>query len=503
MNGNQLRNSILQWAIQGKLVPQDPNDEPAAVLLDKIHKEKERLAREGKLKKDKQESIINRGEDGKYYERIGKTIKCIDEEIPFEISQGWEWCRLGTIVMVGGGKRIPAGRTLTTENTGHKYIRVTDMKNNTIKTNDIHYISKDIYQQIKSYTISKNDLYITVAGTIGAVGNVPIEFDNANLTENADKLVFTILNKKFLMYALLSDTIQSQIRECTTKVGQPKLAIKRIQNFLIPLPPLNEQQRIVEKLEELLPLIDRYEKAQEELDIINAEIKDKLKSSILQEAIQGKLVPQIAKEGTAYELLKQIKEEKQKLVKGGKLKKSAIEDSVIFRDDDNKYYEKIHGEIVNIKCDFCFPNSWSVVRLSSICALIDGEKKKGRYVSLDAKFLRKKSIGTILQEGRFVHKGDNIILVDGENSGEVFNVPCNGYMGSTFKQLLVSEVMYLPYVLYFIRFYKNLLRKSKRGAAIPHLNKDVFNSLMIGIPPYLEQVRIVNKIREINDLIIS
>ncbi|MEQ2546359.1 restriction endonuclease subunit S, partial [Alistipes intestinihominis] len=156
-----------------------------------------------------------------------------------------------------------------------------------------------------------------------------------------------------------------------------------------------------------------------------------------------------------------------------------------------------NGQVVQIECDYDFPYSWSPARLSSICALIDGEKKEGQQLCLDAKFLRGKSAGEYQQRGKFVHKGDNIILVDGENSGEVFTVPCDGYMGSTFKQLWVSSVMHLPYVLNFILFYKELLRKSKRGAAIPHLNKEIFYSLIIGIPPYQEQVKIVNKINEV------
>ena len=222
-----------------------------------------------------------------------------------------------------------------------------------------------------------------------------------------------------------------------------------------------------------------------------------LQKSILQEAIQGKLVPQIAEEGTAQELLEQIKAEKQRLVKEGKLKKSALTTSVIFKGDDNKYYEQVNGQISQIECDYEFPDTWSPVRLSEICALIDGEKRDGSHLCLDAKYLRGKSAGDYLQKGRFVHRGDSIILVDGENSGEVFSVPCDGYMGSTFKQLWVSSVMCLPYVLNHILFYKELLRKSKRGAAIPHLNKEVFYSLIIGIPPYQEQVRIANKINKI------
>ena len=222
-----------------------------------------------------------------------------------------------------------------------------------------------------------------------------------------------------------------------------------------------------------------------------------LPKSILQEAIQGKLVAQIQVEGTAEELIEQIKQEKQKLVKEGKLKKSVLTDSIIFKGDDNKYYEQINNQVAQIECDYDFPNNWAIARLSSICTLVDGEKKDGQQICLDAKYLRGKSAGNYLQKGRFVQRGDSIILVDGENSGEVFTVPCDGYMGSTFKQLWISSVMYLPYVLNFILFYKELLRKSKRGAAIPHLNKEIFYSLIIGIPPYQEQVRIVNKINEI------
>lgn len=162
-----------------------------------------------------------------------------------------------------------------------------------------------------------------------------------------------------------------------------------------------------------------------------------------------------------------------------------------------KYYEQEDGIAVPIESDYDFPSTWEVVRLSHICRLIDGEKKEGQYICLDAKYLRGKSTGTYLDKGKFVAKGNSIILVDGENSGEVFSVPHDGYMGSTFKQLWVSCSMYLPYMLYFIQFYKDLLRNSKKGAAIPHLNKEIFYSLIIGIPPFQEQKRIANAIEEL------
>ena len=236
----RLKKSILQEAITGKLVPQDPNDEPASVLLDRIRKEKAKLVKEGKLKKkDLIETPISK------------------DEIPFEIPESWEWVRLGTITTVLGGKRIPAGRKLTQDNTGHIYIRVSDMKEETVSIDNLLYVPKDIFPSISRYIINKDDVYITVAGTIGKIGKIPSELDGANLTENADRLVFSNICQDWLIKSLQSAVIQSQIAEVTTKVGQPKLAILRIQNLIIPLPPLAEQHRIVAKIEELLSKIDK------------------------------------------------------------------------------------------------------------------------------------------------------------------------------------------------------------------------------------------------------
>ncbi|MCB7261738.1 restriction endonuclease subunit S [Bacteroides uniformis] len=255
---DKLKKTVLQEAIQGKLVPQIAEEGTAQELLDQIKTEKQKLVKEGKLKKSAlNDSVIFRGDDNKYWEKSGDSIVCIDEEIPFGIPSSWSWCRLGNIASVKGGKRIPVGEKLTTENTGHMYIRVADMKENTVKTDDIHYISESIYQKIKSYTISTEDLYITVAGTIGSVGEIPKVFDNANLTENADKIVFRGICKKFLMHCLLSNFVQSQIKKCTTKVGQPKLAIVRIEDLLIPLPPIKEQYRIVHKIEQTASIMSR------------------------------------------------------------------------------------------------------------------------------------------------------------------------------------------------------------------------------------------------------
>ena len=251
-----LKKSILQEAVQGKLVPQNPDDEPASVLLERIRAEKQALIKAGKIKRDKHESVIVT-RDKIPYEIIDGKERCIADEVPFELPEGWCWCRLGTITTVLGGKRIPAGRKLSLEKTDHIYIRVSDMKDSGVSMDNLQYVPDDIYPSISRYIINKEDIYITVAGTIGKVGKIPPELDGANLTENADRLVFSIINQDWLIMCLQSSVVQSQIADATTKVGQPKLAIARIQNLFIPLPPVDEQSRIVAKIEEIMPMIER------------------------------------------------------------------------------------------------------------------------------------------------------------------------------------------------------------------------------------------------------
>ena len=497
MNGKQLKNSILQWAIQGKLVPQDPNDEPASVLLEKIRAEKARLIKEGKIKKDKKESIIYRGEDNSYYEKFadGKVV-CIDEEIPFEIPSGWEWCRFSSIYW-----QLTDGTHSTPKYTqsGIPFLSVKDMSTGRLSFSNTKFISEKEHKLLSQRCHPrKGDLLLSKVGTTG----IPLIIDDDRefsifVSLALIKFFTKFIDSSFLITLLNSPLVQMQVKENTRGVGNKNWVLTAISNTLLVIPPLHEQQRIVEKIGFLNPYIVRYARSESKLSHLNKEIGSNLKNSILQEAIQGKLVPQNAYEEPASILLQHIQKEKLKLVKEGKLKKKDIVDSIIYKGDDNKYYEQVDGIAVPIKSDYVFPSTWEVVRLSHICRLIDGEKKEGQYICLDAKYLRGKSTGTYLDKGKFVAKGNNIILVDGENSGEVFTVPHDGYMGSTFKQLWVSCSMHLPYVLYFIQFYKDLLRNSKKGAAIPHLNKEIFYSLMVGVPPYQEQERIANRIEEI------
>ena len=500
MNGKQLKNSILQWAIQGKLVPQDPNDEPASVLLDKIRQEKERLIKEKKIKRDKNASIIYRGEDNSYYEKMLATgeVKCIDEEVPFEVPKGWKWCRLRDVI-------YPPKYGTSSKSLSNGDVPVLRMGN--IQDGKVVYdklVFSNNVEDNRKYLLQDGDLLFNRTNSAELVGKTAIFKGNRHVIYAGYLILLRPIktNSEYLNYIFSSPYVRSYCKEVKTiGVQQCNINAEKVSQLLVPIAPFEEQMRIVDKIKEVLPSVDKYSISQHNLDLLNVSLSECLKKSILQEAIQGRLVPQITEEGTAKELLEQIKKEKQKLVKEGKLKKSALATSVIFRGDDNKYYEQIGSKVTEIELPFDFPSTWSIARLNAVCQLTDGLKIFGKQCLLDAKYLRGKSSETILEQGKLVYKGDNIMLVDGENSGEVFIVPQDGYMGSTFKQLWISSSMYEPYVLAFIQFYKETLRNSKKGAAIPHLNKELFYGLIIGIPPLQEQRRIVQKIEQSSQLL--
>ena len=461
MNAQQLRNSILQQAIQGKLVPQDPADEPASVLLQRIRKEKERLVKEGKLKKKDLES---------------KSIE--EDEIPFEIPKGWEWMRWGDL-----SESIQYGYNAPAKQNGRiKMVRISDIQNGRIVWDTVPFC--DINEvEIETYLLKKND--ILFARTGGTVGKSYLVKDTPEEAIYAGYLIRTRYSNqlcpKYLKYFMESTLYWSQLKEGTIATAQPNCNGKTLAKMILPIPPLAEQRRIVAKIEELMPLVERYGKAQQALDQLNESLPARLRQSILQEAIQGRLVPQDPTEEPASELLKRIRKEKEQLVKEKVLKPKDASVTLLQPEE--------------VSCPI--PEGWAFVRLKDVCQLSDGEKQTGSHICMDAKYLRGKKTGDILENGKFVKKGDNIILVDGENSGEVFTAPIDGYMGSTFKKLWVSSELYLPYILNIIRSYKETLRNSKKGAAIPHLNKDIFYNIEVGIPPLSEQKRIVAKVEEL------
>ena len=363
MNGKQLKNSILQWAIQGKLVPQDPNDEPASVLLERIREEKARLVKEGKIKKDKNESIIFRGDDNSYYEKfVDGTVKCIDDEIPFEIPEGWEWVRISTIAVSQLGKTLDRGKDVGQE---YPYLCSINVYYDGIDLSKVKRF-KLREDELSKYRLQKGDLLICEGGDYG----------RCCVWDREEDMYYQNALHRVRFYCGLLPAFFKYVFELYRKIGYivgqgqtiKHFTYESMKSIVLPLPTIEDQYRIVSKIEELLPLINRYNSSQRELDELNSGIQSRLKKSILQEAVQGKLVPQDPNDEPASVLLGRIREEKQRLLKEGKLKKKDITDSVIFKGEDNKYYEKIGKEVICIdeEIPFDIPESWTWVRIKDM-----------------------------------------------------------------------------------------------------------------------------------------
>ncbi len=411
--------------------------------------------------------------------------------------QSWEWVRLRMVADVArGGSPRPIKDYLTDSPQGVNWIKIGDTEKGGKYINSTKEKIKPCGVS-RSRLIHKGDFLLTNSMSFGRpyISNIEGCIHDGWLVISPATGTYT---QDFLFHLLSSRFAYDQFCGKVSGAVVQNLNSDKVADAIFPIPPFEEQQRIVSRLESVMPHLDKYGKAQEDQDLLNASINSRIRKSILQDAICGKLVAQSSDDVPASKLLEQIRLEKQRLLKLGLIKNKDVIDSVIFKGEDNKYYETIAGTNTEIELPFVFPDTWVVVRLQHICALLDGYKRAGDGICIDARFLRGKSAGEHIKSGRYVNKGDNIILVDGENSGEVFSVPIDGYMGSTFKQLWISESLYIPYVLECIRFYKDELKNSKKGAAIPHLNKDIFRNLIIGIPPINEQRRIVDKIQDID-----
>lgn len=521
MNAQQLKNSILQLAVQGKLVPQDPNDEPASALIERIRAKKERLIKEKKIKPDKNPSYIFRGSDNLPYEKVGKNEPvCIADEVPFDIPDSWEWVRLGSVLNVKGGKRLPKEHNLIDIPTNHIYIRVTDMKNHTISSEKLKYITEDTFQLIKNYIINKDDLYLTIAGTIGNVGMVPDKFDGMNLTENAVKLTDIKINKYYLLHIICSNYIQNQFVDKTNKVAQPKLAIERILTTLFPLPPLSEQQRIVDKLKELEPYINDYDKVYEKIEKLNTDFPDSLKKSILQEAVQGKLVPQDPNDEPASVLVEQIRQEKEQLIKDKKIKKDKNE-SYIFR-RDNSHYEKIGTEerCIDDEIPFDIPDSWEWTRLKSICIVNPRNQAED---DIDAGFIPMTLINDGYTGGHmyetkkwkqiksgFTHfaTGDLVLAkitpcFQNRKSTIISELPNNIGAGTTELHVIrnyPNSKLNLKYLLLLVKtadFISAGVKAFTGTAGQQRVGKTFVEEYLVPLPPLNEQQRIVDKVNQL------
>ena len=443
------------------------------------------------------------------YEKVGKNEPvCIADEVPFDIPDSWEWVRLGSVLNVKGGKRLPKEHNLIDIPTNHIYIRVTDMKNHTISSEKLKYITEDTFQLIKNYIINKDDLYLTIAGTIGNVGMVPDKFDGMNLTENAVKLTDIKINKYYLLHIICSNYIQNQFVDKTNKVAQPKLAIERILTTLFPLPPLSEQQRIVDKLKELEPYINDYDKVYEKIEKLNTDFPDSLKKSILQEAVQGKLVPQDPNDEPASVLVEQIRQEKEQLIKDKKIKKDKNE-SYIFR-RDNSHYEKIGTEerCIDDEIPFDIPDSWEWTRLGNVINLTSGQdltpdmynvKQKGIPYITGASNIEdgKIIINRWTDKGRaFAYRGDLLLTCKGTVGTMAFLTEEKAHIARQIMGISTYKQINIDYVKIFLESYINIL-KAKAKSMIPGISRDDVLNILFPSPPLSEQQRIVDKVNQL------
>ena len=512
MNGKQLKNSILQWAIQGKLVPQDPNDEPASVLLERIRAEKARLVKEKKIKKDKNESIIYRGDDNSYYEKFLATgeVKCIDEEIPFEIPNGWQWERIGNIFETTSGS-TPLSRNPDYYKNGNiNWVRTTDLNNGILNKTEIQITSKAIIDYNLSI-LPQTSVCVAMYGGAGTIGKHCILHFDTTINQS----VCAIQPNGFCNMDYIHTFIEYQrpfwMDFAAGSRKDPNINQLIIKHCLLPIPPQEEQLRIVTKLNQLYPYIYQYGNSQNRLNQINKEIWHSLKKSILQEAIQGKLVPQITEEGTAQELLEPIRQEKLQLVKEGKLKKSALTDSIIFRGDDNKYFEKIGKTEQDItdEIPFDIPNTWVWVRHNDLFDISGGsqppkskfiEREKEGYIRL----FQIRDYGSNPQPiyiplstaSKISQKGDILLARYGASLGKVFYAEYGAYNVALAKviPLYESRLIFQKYIFlyYCSSIYQNEIVNRSRCAQAG-FNKEDLNSLLFPLPPLSEQYRIVEK----------
>ena len=442
MDTKKLRQKILDLAIHGKLVPQDPNDEPAPVLLERIRAEKERLIKEGKIKRSRKTTKTS-------------DAACDEQEVPFEVPSGWVWCRLGEVNDIArGGSPRPIKDYLTNSKNGVNWIKIGDT------TKDGKYINSvkekiRVEGVIKSRMVHKGDFLLTNSMSFGRpyILNVDGCIHDGWLVISP---IGKVYSSDFLYYLLSSSFALNQFVEVASGGVVSNLNSDKVADTVFPLPPFAEQLRIVEEVERWFKLIDIIEQGKADLQSTIRLAKNK----ILDLAIHGKLVPQDPNDEPASELLKRINPKAEITC-------------------DNGHYPKL-------------PKGWAITSMQEVCRLIDGEKLKNRALTnLDARFLRGLSDGKIIKEGRYVSANTCMILVDGENSGEVFITPTEGYQGSTFKQLSFDVNMNKEYILYIITQNRKALRENKVGSAIPHLNKKLFKAIQVPIPPYAEQERIV------------
>ena len=518
MTAQQLKNSILQMAVQGKLVPQDPNDEPASVLLERIKAEKEALIKSGRIKKSKKSSEIFRGASRTlpyaFCEQIGKEIRDISDEIPFEIPESWEWCRLDTIFQHNTGKALNSSKS---QGIKMQYITTSNLYWNKFKLDKLKEMSFT-ENEVEKCTVTKGDLLVCEGGDIGrsAIWN----YDYPMRIQNHIHRVRPYLQINIYFFYYIFYFYKNAGLIGGKGIGIQGLSTNALGSLFIPLPPLAEQKRIVAKIEELLPFIEKYEQAETKLTALNKSFPEMLKKSILQEAVQGKLVPQNPDDEPASVLLEHIRAEKQELIRQGKIKKSKHESIIVTR--DKIPYESIDGKerCIADEVPFEIPESWEWARIFSIGAIIRGSGikrtetiNKGKpcirygelYTTYNIQFSNTVSFvsDNLFEKCKKITTGDLLFTLTGENKPDIAKTIT--YIGE--KEVAIGgDLAYWTchgmnslYLTYFMcsPYAVNCKIKLATGDIIVHISGEKIGSILMPVPPLPEQKRIVEKIEEL------
>ena len=379
-----------------------------------------------------------------------------EQDMPFEVPKGWVWTTLEEITSKIGSGSTPKGSNYSEE--GIPFFRSQNVYNEGLVYEDIKFISDATHQLMIGTEVHSKDLLLNITGgSLGRCAIVPADFQIGNVSQHVCIIRSILVLSSYVHTFILSPFFKKTMN--ITGSGREGLPKYNLEKMFLPIPPLKEQERIIKEIEHWFTFIDAIEQSKVNLQTAIKQTKSK----ILDLAIHGKLVPQDPSDEPALELLKRINPKAQITC-------------------DNEHYPQL-------------PKGWSITSMQEVCGLFDGERQEDRLLtSLDAKFLRGFSDGKVIKAGRYVPANTYMILVDGENSGEVFQTSTEGYQGSTFKQLNINENMNEKFVLDIINLHRKSLRENKVGSAIPHLNKKLFKAIPVPIPPYAEQERIIDAI---------
>ena len=525
MTGQQLKNSILQMAVQGKLVPQDSNDEPASVLIERIRKEKEQLIKAGKIKKEKNPSYIFRGADNLPYEKVGKNEPvCIADEVPFEIPESWEWVRLKNITV----KEIKRGKSPKYADSSNVYVfaqkcnvKLGGIDISLAKCLDVKAFEK---YPIDEYRVNE-DIIINSTGN-GTLGRIGMFHDSDRINDFTivpDSHITIIRACKYLIKNYLFHTLKyyqpylEKLGEGST--NQTELRPSTVAELFIPIPPMGEQKRIIEKLLEVIPMVNAYGDKEKELQVYNSDFPTQLKKSILQEAVQGKLVTQDPSDEPASVLLERIRAEKERLIQEGKIKRDKHE-SIIYR-RDNSHYEKLDGieRCLDDEIPFEIPSSWAWIRLGSLFTINPRNNIADDTVvgfmpmpllkdGFNDSHTYEKRLWKEVKSG-FTHFANNDVVIakitpcfQNRKSAVIHDLPSGYGAGTTELHVLrdYTKMLYMPYFLIICKthaFIQNGVKNFSGTAGQQRVGKDFVSNYLVPLPPVNEQKRIVEKVNNV------